>query len=107
MGKLNCDKYLKRGTDRKCFDKLVADSCQAICKKELCKCEDREGEFTLKILGLGLGLGLKTSCTEIEERGLCIVDALSNICPVSCGAECLAATPAPSSFPFFISQPSV
>merc|ERR1712183_694590 len=87
--KQDCDKYLKNGKNRKCFGeidgKLVADSCPAICKKELCTCKDREGKFTVKILNKSL----KLSCTQIAESGLCDLDALSDTCPVSCGAKCL------------------
>merc|ERR1712241_903462 len=90
----NCESYLKKKKDKRCNllkkkpPTLVADFCPAICKKELCTCEDREGNIQVKVKGKKK----KLTCNEIAEEGLCKKKeknfVLKNICPISCGTPC-------------------
>jgi len=96
VNKKNCELYLKKNKGKKCnFLKkkpptLVANFCPAICKKELCTCEDRKGKIKLKVNGRKKEL----TCDQIKKNDLCNKKnkdktfVLKNICPVSCGTPC-------------------
>ena len=89
----DCDAYLHKKRDKRCTKKspgrkglLVADSCPEICKKELCKCQDRTAAIPIKYMGKKH----KWTCNKIKKKGWCKKKNISkthklrNVCPVAC-----------------------
>ena len=48
-------------------------------------CEDWNGKFEVTVLNESIRL----SCGQVNKKGLCKKNQISNICPVTCGTECL------------------
>ena len=89
----DCDAYLHKKRDKRCTKKspgrkglLVADSCPEICKKELCKCQDRTAAIPIKYMGKKH----TWTCNKIKKKGWCKKKNISkthklrNVCPVAC-----------------------
>ena len=99
--KKDCAAFLQTNKHNKCLKKkqtvVVADSCPAICKKQLCKCEDRKKPIQVTHRNPTTKKKKKhlVTCAQIKNKGWCKKKntsktyKLRDICPVSCGTPCL------------------